>query len=69
MPPYGRLSREVYHGPPNYDNMEAGDEAEVGLYLTLERLICARAAYPNPDPVREIHRASSQSLLLQVLES
>jgi len=49
--------------------MEAGDEAEVGLYLTLERLICARAAYPNPDPVREIHRASSQSLLLQVLES
>jgi hypothetical protein len=45
----GTLTRITYPGPPNYERVADGDEAETGFYLTLQSVICARAAIPNPN--------------------
>lgn len=38
----GSLVRETYPGPPNYESVAKGDEAETGFYLRLARPVCAR---------------------------
>src|ERR1700752_1178436 len=41
----GSLVRRTFAGPPNYESVKAGDEAETGWYVSLARPICvARAA-------------------------
>ena len=36
----GTISRHTYPGPPNYESIEEGDEAETGLYLDLNEPVC-----------------------------
>jgi len=36
----GALERRTYPGPPNYESVARGDEAETGFYLSLRRGIC-----------------------------
>lgn len=36
----GALRRETFPGPPNYESVAKGDEAETGLYLHLRHPVC-----------------------------
>ncbi|MRW90649.1 DUF4431 domain-containing protein [Duganella sp. FT80W] len=36
----GKLHRETFPGPPNFESVANGDEAETGFYLSLESPIC-----------------------------
>jgi hypothetical protein len=39
----GKLERHTYPGPPNYESVKNGDEAETGFYLVLSKPICMDA--------------------------
>ena len=43
----GTLQRETYPGRPNFESVEAGDEAETGYYLHLASPVCTRASGPD----------------------
>lgn len=36
----GTLVRKMFPGPPNYESIKAGDQAEIGWYLALAQPIC-----------------------------
>ncbi len=36
----GRLVRKTFAGPPNYESIKAGDEAETGWYVALAQPVC-----------------------------
>lgn len=36
----GKLTRETYPGPPNYEDISKGDAEETGFYLSLPKPIC-----------------------------
>ncbi|MDR3410411.1 MAG: DUF4431 domain-containing protein [Formivibrio sp.] len=38
----GKLVRETYPGPPNFESVKDGDEPETGYYLHLGKSICVR---------------------------
>lgn len=38
----GRLERRTYPGRPNYENVQNGDEPEMGLYLVLPHPVCTK---------------------------
>jgi len=42
---YGRITRKVFAGPPNYENVAKGDEAEQVWVLRLNRPVCVAAAH------------------------
>jgi hypothetical protein len=44
----GKLERQTYPGPPNYESVEKGDKAETGFYLSLATPICVNAT-PDDD--------------------
>ncbi|MBS1155879.1 MAG: uncharacterized protein H6R07_1803 [Proteobacteria bacterium] len=39
---YGKLVRETYPGPPNFESVKDGDEPETGYYVHLGKSICVR---------------------------
>jgi hypothetical protein len=39
----GRISRQVFPGPPNYDSVKAGDAPEVVWILKLRKPVCVNA--------------------------
>jgi hypothetical protein len=41
---YGRITRKVFAGPPNYENVAKGDEAEQVWVLRLNRPVCVAAS-------------------------
>jgi Domain of unknown function (DUF4431) len=36
----GRLVRKTFAGPPNYESVKAGDQAETGWYVALAQPVC-----------------------------
>jgi hypothetical protein len=45
----GKLHRETFPGPPNFENIAAGDTPETGFYLTLKPPVCTSAAAGTDD--------------------
>lgn len=39
----GKLHRQTFPGPPNYESVAGGDAPETGFYLTLDTAICTVA--------------------------
>ena len=50
----GRLTRETYPGPPNYESVDSGDTAEDGFYLTPAVPLCFGAV-----PTDELNASDS----------
>ena len=57
----GKLERRTYPGPPNYESVQAGDDAETGLYLHLASPVCI-----NATPGDEINREQRDVLVIQL---
>ena len=59
----GTISRRVYPGPPNYESIKRGDEAEPVLLLHLQRPLCTLQSreYPARKDVREIQVLASDA--------
>jgi hypothetical protein len=51
----GRLERRTFPGPPNYQDIRAGDTAETGYYLSLDSSVCTVGESDSADgyPVRD----------------
>ncbi|WP_437880925.1 DUF4431 domain-containing protein [Pseudomonas sp. LRF_L74] len=45
----GTLERQVFPGPPNYEDIETGDAAETGFYLSLAEPACVRGNQDEAD--------------------
>ena len=45
----GTLVRRTFPGPPNYEDIKMGDQAETGWYVTLARPVCF-AGTPGDEP-------------------
>jgi hypothetical protein len=55
----GRLDLQTFPGPPNYESIRKGDEAERNLYLKLDNSIdvLPKGSHPiidNPEPERNV---------------
>lgn len=50
----GRLVRKTYPGPPNFEDVEQGDEARAGFYLVLDKPVCTRDDEPNNEPLSDV---------------
>ena len=48
----GTIVRATYPGPPNYESIEEGDEAETGLYLDLNEPVCTGEATDEVNEAR-----------------
>jgi hypothetical protein len=59
----GVLRRKTYPGPPNYEDVRQGDEAETGYYLQLDRGVCAPATefYSAAKDVRDVQLVLDRS--------
>lgn len=45
----GMLEEKTFPGPPNYESVAHGDEAETGFYLKLNNPICTVGEASSPD--------------------
>jgi uncharacterized protein DUF4431 len=52
----GRLSRHIFPGPPNYEDVRRGDEPETTYILTLPAPICIDDGGESADPDRRFDR-------------
>ena len=55
----GRLSRETFPGPPNYESVRRGDTPETGFYLTLTAPVCTME-----DSTRDLDSITKLQLVL-----
>jgi hypothetical protein len=60
----GDLKRVVFPGPPNYESVKEGDEAEPYWVLYLDSAICV-----NGDPKSDFNTAECKTKSLQLLTS
>jgi hypothetical protein len=59
----GTLVRKTFAGPPNYESVKAGDEAETGWYVSLARPICVGGT-PRDEPNEDVSGVKLVQLVL-----
>lgn len=66
----GKLTRETYPGPPNFESVAKGDAAETGYYLALLKPACVRAKpdeeLSNYDQVKKVQLILSKKQYAQL---
>jgi hypothetical protein len=59
----GKIKRLTFPGPPNYENVEKGDQPEVAWVLRLGRPVCVKAGQDNEFDVAESNVTDIQLVL------
>jgi hypothetical protein len=49
----GKLVRETFPGPPNYESVRSGDQAETYFFLSLKRPVCTARGKSELEPAIE----------------
>jgi hypothetical protein len=60
----GTLVRKTFPGPPNYESVQAGDQAETGWYVTLAQPVCFAGTSTNGPNSRDIAAVHLVQLVL-----
>ena len=49
----GKIERQTFPGPPNYEDIKTGDQIETGWYLRLDEMIDVNTSKQDTDPNAE----------------
>ena len=60
----GTLVRKTFAGPPNYESVKAGDEAETGWYISLARPLCFSRTQSNESQIEDVAGVTLVQLVL-----